>query len=178
MAHFPLLFSPLADFPLLPFVSPLCSLLLTWHPRVVTGIVHLPLRLLVNWPCLPTLPPTDPPSPNSQNPTCPAPNNDNLGNIPALAIRNNYPSSCKISSSMLRIYLFLTADYPNLQLRTKGGICGGCLVCEIRMSDAYEAHIRLWIFQFRAGNLPSDRYQDLMPICLEIFACYTRIFNY
>ncbi len=37
--------SPLADSPLLP---PLHPLLLTWHPPAVTGIVHLPLRLLVN----------------------------------------------------------------------------------------------------------------------------------
>ncbi len=48
MAHSHLLFPPLAGFPLHPFVSPLCSLLLTWHPPVVIGIVHLPLRLLVN----------------------------------------------------------------------------------------------------------------------------------
>ncbi len=32
----------------LPLVSPLCPLLLTWHPPAVTGIVHLSLRLLVN----------------------------------------------------------------------------------------------------------------------------------
>ncbi len=32
--------------------------------------------------------PIDPPFPNSQNPTCPAPNNDDLGNIPTLANRN------------------------------------------------------------------------------------------
>jgi hypothetical protein len=85
MAHFPWLFLSPCWF---PFVSPLYPLLLTWHPPAVTGIVHLRLRLLVNWPHLPTLHPTVPPFPNSQNPNCPAPNNDDLGNIPALAIRN------------------------------------------------------------------------------------------
>ncbi len=39
---------PLLVPPCLPFASPLCPLLLTWHPPAVTGIVHLPLRLLVN----------------------------------------------------------------------------------------------------------------------------------
>ncbi len=38
----------------------------------------------------PTLHSTVPPFPNSHNPNCPAPNNDDLGNIPALAIRNSY----------------------------------------------------------------------------------------
>ncbi len=36
----------------IPFVPPLCPLLLTWHPPAVTGIVHLGLRLLINWPTL------------------------------------------------------------------------------------------------------------------------------
>ncbi len=47
MAQFPWLSPSHCRFPL---VSPLCPLLLTWHPPAVTGIVHLPLRLLVNWP--------------------------------------------------------------------------------------------------------------------------------
>ncbi len=33
---------------LIPLCPPLYPLLLTWHPPAVTGIVHLPLRLLVN----------------------------------------------------------------------------------------------------------------------------------
>ncbi len=42
-----------------PLLSPL---LLTWHPPVVTGIVHLSPRLLVNYPlCPPLLPCTFPP---------------------------------------------------------------------------------------------------------------------
>ena len=44
-------FAPLASSPLYPFP-------LTWHPPAVIGIVHLRLRLLVNWPYLPH------PSPN------------------------------------------------------------------------------------------------------------------
>jgi hypothetical protein len=41
--------SPCSPYPLLvPLCSPLCPFLLTWHPPVVIGIVHLPLRLLVN----------------------------------------------------------------------------------------------------------------------------------
>jgi hypothetical protein len=58
MAQFPLFFSPFGS-PL----PPLCPLLLTWHPPAVTGIVHLSLRLLVNWPHLPH------PSPNSPFPS-------------------------------------------------------------------------------------------------------------
>jgi hypothetical protein len=49
MAHFSL--APLADFlaPLAVPFAPLCTPFpLTWHPPVVTGIVHLRLRLLVN----------------------------------------------------------------------------------------------------------------------------------
>ncbi len=55
-AHTTLLHIYMAQFPLLPLLIPLClpfvSLPLTWHPPVVIGIVHLPLRLLVNWPHL------------------------------------------------------------------------------------------------------------------------------
>ncbi len=51
-AHTPQLHKYMAQFPLLPFASPLYPLPLTWHPPVVIGIVHLPLRLLVNWPHL------------------------------------------------------------------------------------------------------------------------------
>jgi hypothetical protein len=36
----------------LPFASLSCPLPLTWHPPVVIGIVHLPLRFLVNGPHL------------------------------------------------------------------------------------------------------------------------------
>ncbi len=75
-----------------PSAPPLCPLLLTWHPPAVTGIVHLSLRLLVNWPHLPHPSPNCPTPPKSLTPTCPAPNKDDLGNIPALAIRNNYIS--------------------------------------------------------------------------------------
>jgi hypothetical protein len=53
MAHSPLLFAALCCFSLHPFVFPLYTPLLTWHPPFVIGIVHLPLRLLVNWPRLP-----------------------------------------------------------------------------------------------------------------------------
>jgi hypothetical protein len=86
MAQFPLLSSPLAGS---PFAPPLCPLLLTWLPPAVTGIVHLSLRLLVNWPHLPHPSPNYPTPSKIPNPNCPAPNNDDLGNIPALAIRNN-----------------------------------------------------------------------------------------
>ncbi len=49
MAHSPCFLPPLADFPLLPFLTPfyLFGTLLA-----VTGSVHLGLRLLVNWPPL------------------------------------------------------------------------------------------------------------------------------
>jgi hypothetical protein len=59
MAHFPLLLSPLASSPFYPFVPPfyLLGTLLA-----VTGIVHLGLRLLVNWP--PLSHPSPKPSPS------------------------------------------------------------------------------------------------------------------
>jgi hypothetical protein len=85
MAHSPC--SPLAPL-CLPFVSPLYLTPLTWLPPVVTGIVHLPLRLLVNWPHLlpftrlthPTQIPRTPPTPRLIN--------DDLGNILALGVQN------------------------------------------------------------------------------------------
>ncbi len=49
---------------------------------------HLPLRLLVNWPRLPHPSPNWPTLPKFLEPHLPAPNNDDLGNILALAIRN------------------------------------------------------------------------------------------
>ncbi len=52
----------------------------------------LPLLPLLAPRCLPHLLPftqlTHPPPPTPQNPTCPAPNNDDLGNILALGIQN------------------------------------------------------------------------------------------
>ncbi len=51
-AHTSQLHIHMAQLPLLPLLtplaSPLCPLPLTWHPPVVIGIVHLPLRMLVN----------------------------------------------------------------------------------------------------------------------------------
>jgi hypothetical protein len=62
--HTPTCFScPLLLSPCTPLCPPLYSLPLTWHPPVVIGIVHLPLRLLVNWPRLP--------NPSSSSPTLP-----------------------------------------------------------------------------------------------------------
>ncbi len=80
MAHSPLLFTPLANSPLFPFLTPfyLLGTLLA-----VTGSVHLGLRLLVNWPPL-----SHPPPPNSQNPNSPAPHYDDLRTNPASSVRN------------------------------------------------------------------------------------------
>ncbi len=58
---------------LLPPCTPLCPLSLTWHPPVVIGIVHLPLRLLVNWPRLPHPSPSWPTHPKFPEPRLPAP---------------------------------------------------------------------------------------------------------
>ncbi len=84
----PACFSHPLLFPLHPFVFLLCPLLLTWHPPDVIGIVHLPVRLLVNWPCLPHPSPNWPTLPKFPEPHLPAPNNDDLRNIPTLANRN------------------------------------------------------------------------------------------
>ncbi len=55
-----------------PLLSPL---LLTWHPPIVTGIVHLSPRLLVNYPlCPPLLPCTFPPPKLSTLSGFPGPN--------------------------------------------------------------------------------------------------------
>ncbi len=69
----------------LPFVPPLCPLLLTWHPPAVTGIVHLSLRLLVNWPHLPH------PSPNP-----PLPSKFPEPQLPSASLRwrREYSGSC------------------------------------------------------------------------------------
>ncbi len=115
-AHIPQLHIYMAQFPLLPLLGsplppPLCPLPLTWHPPVVTGIVYLPLRLLVNWPHL--LPFTQLTLPShSQRPTYPAPNNDDLGNILALGVQNTacqfhalLPCPCCLSMSMLHLHV-------------------------------------------------------------------------
>jgi hypothetical protein len=54
-----------------PLLSPL---LLTWHPPVVTGIVHLSPRLLVNYPLCPPLLPCSPPPQIPNPPGFPGPN--------------------------------------------------------------------------------------------------------
>jgi hypothetical protein len=59
-------------------------------------------------PICPALHPTVPPPPNSQNPNRPAPNKDDLGNIPALAIRNTIND---------QVYLFPSQD-PSLTVQT------------------------------------------------------------
>ncbi len=114
MAHSPCFFPPLAGY---PFVSPLRPLPLTWHPPAVTGIVHLGLRLLVNWPHLPHPSPNCPSPPNSQNPNCPAPYNDDLGNIPALAIRYNKYEPTPLLEALMTYsvwlqVLLLTSRHP------------------------------------------------------------------
>jgi hypothetical protein len=83
---FPLLFSPHADSPLLPFPTPL-NLLGTL--LAVTGSVHLGLRLLVNWPPLSQPFPQSLPPPNSQKPGYQAPHYDGLKN-PASSVRNSF----------------------------------------------------------------------------------------
>jgi hypothetical protein len=66
--HIPLAFSPLADSPLLLFLTPF---FLLGTLLAVTGSVHLDLRLLVNWPPLSQPFPQTLPPPNSQNPDYP-----------------------------------------------------------------------------------------------------------
>ncbi len=84
MAHSPCFYFPL-PIPLSPSLYPfyLLGTLLA-----VTGIVHLGLRLFVNWP--PLDPPLTQPSPFQipRTPTGPAPYKDDLGNIPDSSIRN------------------------------------------------------------------------------------------
>jgi hypothetical protein len=82
----------MAQFPLLatlclPFVSPSTYLAPSSCDR------NRPPRSQVACKLTPFAPPftqlSPPPLPNPQNPNCPAPTKDDLGNIPALAIRNN-----------------------------------------------------------------------------------------
>ncbi len=77
------LFSVSPCFPCRSLFTPLCTPIpLTWRPPAVTGIVLPLLRLLVNWPYLPTLHTIVPPFPISQNPNCPTPSNDDIGTAP------------------------------------------------------------------------------------------------
>ncbi len=75
---------PLLVPPCLPFVSPPTYL----APSSCDRNRPPPSQVACKLTPLPTPHPIVPLIPNSQNPNCPAPNNDDLGNIPALAIRN------------------------------------------------------------------------------------------
>ncbi len=91
-AHTPQLHIYMAQFPLPPLPTPLCL------PFVSPSTYLAPSSCDRNHPppsqvaCKLTpfapLHPVDPPFPNSWNPTCPAPNNDDLGNILALGVQN------------------------------------------------------------------------------------------
>ena len=106
----------------------------------VTGSVHLFLGLLVNWPLyfphLPIWPPPScdrnrppqsqvackltpfappftqlfPPSPDSQKPNCPAPYYNDLGNIPALVIRNTTLYGAQILMPKQRLFFRMRED--------------------------------------------------------------------
>jgi hypothetical protein len=86
MARFPLLPSPLAGSPLLPFVSPSTYLAPSSCDRNRPPPSQVACKLTSFAPPFPQL---THPLQISRTPGCPAPNNDDLGNIPALAIRNN-----------------------------------------------------------------------------------------
>ncbi len=79
--------APLSPFwsPLLPFVSPSTYLAPSSCDRNRPPPSQVACKLT---PFTPPFTQLSHPFPNSQNPNCPAPNNDDLGNIPALAIRN------------------------------------------------------------------------------------------
>ncbi len=98
MAHSNLFSCPL----LLPLCTPLCpplySLSLTWHPPVVIGIVHLPLRLLVNWPRLPHPSSSWPTLPKFPEPHLPAPTMTTSGIFWLLVSRTVKPWSWNNSS--------------------------------------------------------------------------------
>ncbi len=91
-AHTPQLHIYMAQFPLLPLPIPLCL------PFVSPSTYLAPSSCDRNRPppsqvaCKLTpfapLHPVDPPFPNSRSPNCPAPNNDDLGNILALGVQN------------------------------------------------------------------------------------------
>jgi hypothetical protein len=65
--------------------------------------------LLVNWPHLLPFTQLTHPSPNSQNPTCPTPTNDDLGNILALGVQNN-PD--RVLETLIRIVQILIRVIP------------------------------------------------------------------
>ncbi len=118
MAHSPCFPSTLASSPLSPFASPLCPLLLTWHPPAVTGMVHLPLRLLVNWPRLPHPSPNWPTLTKFPEPHLPRAYNDDLGNIPALAIWNMYCESGNTGTVNIRSSLSV-AYWKGFHIKTR-----------------------------------------------------------
>jgi hypothetical protein len=67
-------------FPLFPLLTPFCLPLVppfTYSQVVCKLTPFAPLH------------PVDPPFPNSRPPTCPTPNNDDLGNILALSVQNS-----------------------------------------------------------------------------------------
>jgi hypothetical protein len=106
LAHTIQLHIYMAQFPLLPLLIPFCS------PFVSPSTYLAPSSCDRNRPppsqvaCKLTLfaPPfTQLSHPFQIPPNCPAPNNDDLGNIPALAIRNNYCITHIIILTVFRI---------------------------------------------------------------------------
>ncbi len=85
MAQSPLFPLPLLAPPLLPFCSPFVSPSTYLAPSSCDR--NRPPQSQVACKLTPFAPPFTPPLPHP-NPNCLAPNNDDLGNIPALAIRN------------------------------------------------------------------------------------------
>ncbi len=81
---FPLAFPTPCYFPLHPFAFPSTYLAPSSCDRNRPPPSQVACKLTPFAP----LHPIDPPFPNSQNPTCPAPSNDDLRNIPTLASRN------------------------------------------------------------------------------------------
>ncbi len=93
MAHSHLLIPPLVGFllhplasPCVPFVFPPTYLAPSSCDRNRPPPSQVACKLT---PFAPPFTQLTHPSQNSQNPTCPAPNNDDLGNIPTVAIRNS-----------------------------------------------------------------------------------------
>ncbi len=98
MAHSHLLFLPLAVVPLHPFKSPFVFPSTYLAPSSCDRNRPPPSQVACKLtPFAPPYTQLSPPPPNSQNPPCPAPNNDDLGNIPALAIRNTYSESSNLA---------------------------------------------------------------------------------
>jgi hypothetical protein len=158
-AHTPQLHIYIAQFPLLPLLTPLClpfvSLSTYLAPSSCDRNRPPPSQVACKLTPFAPLHPVDPPLLNSQNPTCPAPNNDDLGNILALGVQNNENRQnlfCRIHIDRKEL-----SEDSVLQIGVSSGFISTELSCRICIHKIEFLHD---FFQ-RKGFLPSNAYSTL-----------------